>query len=132
GFRGREKAVASERELDRCHSNCAQRLRHFRYKVGRFFADELERDVQRLRSHPAHVGSKSAQAVDEPGHPLADGIVDIKRNKESHEHSLERRSHYIERLASSPVDGRDARRSTKNHQLSATSAFFVSCRARVE
>src|ERR1700756_813767 len=56
--------------------------------------------MQRLRSHPAHVGSESAQAIHEPGHPLADGIVDIKSNKESHEHSLERRSQYMERRAS--------------------------------
>jgi hypothetical protein len=44
--------------------------------------------MKRLGSHPADVGSESADAVEEAGDPVADAVVDVERSKEAHKNAL--------------------------------------------
>jgi len=50
----------------------------------RLFADELQRNVQRLRTHPARLGRKTLNALEEARNPGTDFKVEIDADEYSH------------------------------------------------
>src|SRR5271154_6323328 len=84
----REKSVAATVYFNRGGFDCLQRSPDSRNFCLRLFADELERDVQRFRTHPARIGSETAHAIEEASDALANALVDIQCDEKAHRKKL--------------------------------------------
>ena len=61
-----------------------RRALDFFHTLNRLLADEFQRHMQRFRTDPAGVRREAAHAFDETLNALADGVVDVEGNEDSH------------------------------------------------
>ena len=80
----------------------------------RFLANEFQSDVQRFRTDPAGIGREAAHAFHEALNALADGVVNVEGNEDSHNR---RQSLVVGRWLNS-IRPNDQRPTTDLHQLS--------------
>src|SRR5712692_2346387 len=55
------------------------------HRLRRLLADKFQRDVQRLGTHPAGIRREAAYPFQEALNALADGIIDVEGNENSHD-----------------------------------------------
>src|SRR6266853_188346 len=86
-FRTGKETAASNVHFDRIGFDRLQRLFDLIHILRRGFSDELQRDVQRFRTHPARVRGKPTYSIQEAGNTLADVLVDIECDEDAHNKS---------------------------------------------
>src|SRR3954447_8357129 len=87
-FSSREESIALKMNL-RCiptdRAQCASDRFNRRFRL---LADELKGYVQRLWFHPASLGRKVAHSIKKACDALADDVLNIKCNKQSHKRNV--------------------------------------------
>src|SRR5690348_119829 len=114
GFRGWKEAVGAEIDFYGRSGDGIQSILDSTNRLFRFLPDKLQSHVQRLGTNPARVGRKSAYAFHEASDPLADGVVNIEADENSHN----RRSSSVVRRGPGATSRRteDQRPATESHQ----------------
>src|ERR1022692_3337708 len=79
-----EESVSSGTNLERAPPNPPQTIGDGLDLLRRLFSYELQRDVQRLRTHPAGIGRKALHAFEEARDPGADFRLKIDADEYSH------------------------------------------------
>src|SRR5262249_31224689 len=108
-----KKAGTAERNVKARHRNRAQSVFDLLYSGIRLFPDELQCNVQRLRTDPAHVWRISPNLVHESPNLLADVLREVESDKDAHGNtrssianpSQARRKHLSYRVEQSPSAG---------------------------
>src|ERR1035438_9193921 len=83
-LRGREEPVSAGANLKLAALDPPQTLTDGLDPLGRLFSDELQRNVQRLRPHPARIGREALHAFDKARDAGANFRVKIDANEYSH------------------------------------------------
>src|ERR1700687_263540 len=83
-FGGGKESIAAGANFERAALNPPQTFADGLDLLWRLFTDELQRNVQRLRTHPARLGRKTLDAFEEARDPGADFRVEIDANEYSH------------------------------------------------
>src|ERR1700680_3615143 len=83
-LRGAEKPISSRGNSEPAAFDPSQTLGDGLDSLRRLFSDELQRNVQRLRTRPARIGREALDAFDETLDPRADFGVEIDADEYSH------------------------------------------------
>src|SRR5208337_4620490 len=83
-LRGREEPVSSGANFKRAAFDPPQPLADGLDPLGWLFSDELQRNVQRLRPHPARIGREASHAFKEALDASTDFRVEIDADEYSH------------------------------------------------
>src|SRR5712692_1509433 len=79
-----EESISASANFEPARFNPPQTFRDGLDLLWRLFSDELQRNVQRLRPHPAGIGREALDAFEETLDPGADFSVEIDADKYSH------------------------------------------------
>ena len=81
---GREKSISRSTNFERGAIDPLQAFRDGGNLFRSLFSDELQRDVQRLRTHPSSVGREPLHAFDKAFKPCSQCGIEIDADEYSH------------------------------------------------
>src|SRR5262249_33767164 len=83
-FEGGKESVSVQPHFDANALERRKRLFGLLHVFLRFFSNELQRNVERLRPYPTRVRGKSPYPFHELSDPLADGLVNVESEENPH------------------------------------------------
>ena len=87
-FCGGEESVAAECNLEGLGADAGKGALDLFHDFVRLLANEFQSDVKRLRTDPARIRREPAHTFHEALNALADGVVDVEGNEDSHKSKL--------------------------------------------